>query len=387
MDSYFRPTRAIVSLDALERNIQAFRRALPTGTRIMAVVKANAYGHGAVEIARWSAACGADYVGVAFLDEAIELRRAGITSPILVLGYTPLEGIELAVEYGLTLTVFSEHVLEALEMRPDGAPPLNIHIKVDTGMSRIGLHDTRQAIAFIERALAIRSVRVEGIYTHFARADEADKAPTKRQHERMNEVVEHFRLKGVEFPYVHSGNSAAAIDTPQYCYNMVRLGISMYGLYPSPEVNRSRIRLEPVLTFATEVIMVKTLPPGTPVSYGGTYVTRGYEQIATLPVGYGDGYSRMLSGKAMVLIGGRRVPVVGRICMDQCMVNVTGMDVRPGDEAVLIGRQGEEEILADELAEWLGTFNYEIVCMIADRVPKVYMKEGRRVAVENHLLQ
>jgi len=386
VDSYFRPTRAIISLDALERNIRAFRRALPTGMRIMAVVKANAYGHGAAEIARWSAAYGVDYIGVAFLDEAIELRRAGITAPILVLGYTPPEGIDLAVRHGVTLTVFSEHVLEALEARGSGAPPLNIHIKLDTGMSRIGLPDTKRAIDFIERALRIPSVRVEGLYTHYARADEADKEPTARQHERILEVVEHFRRKGMEFPLVHAGNSAAAIDTPELCFNMVRLGISLYGLYPSPEVESGRIPLEPVLQFVTEVIMVKTLPPGTPVSYGGTYVTRGYEQIATLPVGYGDGYSRMLGGKASVLIGGRRVPVVGRICMDQCMVNVTGMDVKPGDEAVLIGRQGGEAILADELAEWLGTIHYEVVCMISNRVPKVYVREGRRVAVENHLL-
>lgn len=380
----YRPTRAIVSLDAWRRNVQAYRRALPADIRIMAVVKANAYGHGSVELAKEAAACGVDAFGVASLDEAIELRAAGVVGvPILVLGYTPPHGLDAAREYDVSLTVYSEEVLDALEQTSEHPLPLKIHIKIDTGMGRIGLRDEREAVRFIDRALALNNVSVEGLFTHFARADEADKAPTREQYLRMKRIIDHYAAQGIRFPYVHAGNSAAAIDTPEFCFNMVRLGIGLYGLYPSREVNRERVLLEPVMSLVTQVVMVKTVPAGTPISYGGVYTTGGEERIATLPVGYGDGYSRRLSGAAHVLIRGRKVPVVGTICMDQCMVNVTGMDVRQGDEAVLIGRQGGQTISADDLANWSGTISYEITTAISGRVPKVYIREGRMVSVSH----
>lgn len=386
MDPYVRPTWAEISLDALRHNILAFREAVPKSTRMMAVVKANAYGHGAIEVAQEAIRTGVEYIGVSFLDEAIQLRRAGIMAPILVLGYTPPEAIAEAYTHGISLTIYSEDSLIAAESLPKDGRPLLIHIKIDTGMGRIGLHDSSEAIRFIERALRLEHVVVEGLFTHYARADEQDKHYTELQYQRMQAIVDYFESRGVTFPYVHAGNSAAAIDLPDHCFNMVRLGIGMYGLYPSAEVNQHTVALKPMLKLASKVIMVKTVPADTPISYGGTYKTDAQETIATLPVGYGDGFSRMLSGRAEALIGGKKVPVVGRICMDQCMINVTGIDVSPGEEAVLIGRQGDEEITADELAAMLNTINYEIVCMISNRVPRVYIRDGKPWKVTNPLL-
>lgn len=254
-------------------------------------------------------------------------------------------------------------------------------------MGRIGLHEEQTAIAFIEKALKLPGVIVEGLYTHYACADETDKSYTYEQHERFERIARHFRLKGLHFPYVHAGNSATAIDFPELSYNMVRLGISLYGLYPSVEVNRHKIDLQPVMSFKTGVVMAKMLPPNSGISYGTIYRTQGEEQIATLPVGYADGYTRMLTGRVKVLIRGRKVPVVGKICMDQCMINVTGLpDVKVGEEVVLFGQQGNERISADDLANSLGTINYEITCMVSNRVPRVYTRNGKKVKVINHLL-
>jgi len=386
VDPFYRPTRAEISLDAVDHNIQEFRAALPPGMHIMAVVKADAYGHGSIEVAKQAVRSGASYIGVAFLDEALELRRADIDAPILVLGYTPPEGVSVAREHHVTLTVYSEDVLEALEGLPESELESKIHIKIDTGMGRLGLHDEKEAIRFIDRALELKGVSVEALFTHYARADETDKSRTKEQYLRMNSIVEHYRQRGVAFPLLHSGNSAAAMDIPEYCYNMVRLGIAMYGLYPSEEVNRQHIALMPALSFITGVVMVKRVPAGTQISYGGIYQTKQEELIATLPVGYADGYTRMLTGKAHVLVRGHKVPIVGRICMDQCMINVTGLDVGVGDEVVLIGKQGDSVLSADELAAHLGTINYEITCMLSSRVPKVYIRNGERVNVANRLL-
>jgi alanine racemase len=351
----------------------------------MAVVKANGYGHGAVETAEEAIDCGAAYIGVAFLDEAIELRKAGITAPILVLGYTPPEGIALARENDVTLNVYDREMLEALRSSPN-SKPIKIHIKLDSGMGRLGLHDATDAIDFIEQALRIPHVEVEALFTHFASADEPDKSYTKLQHERFRDVVEHFTRRGVTFPYLHSGNSAAAIDTPELSFNMVRLGIGMYGLYPSEDVNKQKVELKPVLSWKTGVVMLKTLPPGSGVSYGVIYQTRDHEKIATLPVGYADGYTRRLTGQAEVLVRGSKVPVIGRICMDQCMINVTSVaDAALHDEVVLIGEQEGQSITADDVAEQLGTINYEITCMISHRVPRVYTRGGRVVKTVNPL--
>jgi len=390
VERFYRPTWVEISLDALRSNLTRIRDALPSRVQMMAVVKADAYGHGALEITKEAMNCGAVYAGVAFLDEALELRRSGVTSPILVLGYTPSEGLPLAIEYDITLNVFSDEVLSAIaDLRHDekySDKRVKIHIKVDTGMGRIGLNDQAEAIAFIERALATPNAEVEGVFTHYATADEADKAYMQEQYRKFSGVVEHFRDQGIEFPYVHAGNSAAAIDAPDMTYNMVRLGIIMYGMYPSAEVEKSRIALTPVLSLKTRIVQLKTLPPGSGISYNLIYHTTGEERIATLPIGYADGYTRLLNKKAEALVGGKRVPVVGTICMDQCMIRVDDApDAQVDDEVVMIGTQGSERITAEELASKLGTINYEITCMLSHRVPRVYLRNGEVVRVSNGL--
>jgi alanine racemase len=389
MDTFYRPTWVEVSLDALRHNVEGFRKLLPQTMHMMAVVKADAYGHGAVEVLREALATGASYAGVAFLDEAIELRRAGVSSPILVLGYTPPDAIEAALEHDVTLTVFSKEVLHSIRSSVRTGGRLKIHIKLDTGMGRLGLTDSEEAISFIEEALRMEAVEVEGVYTHFASSDEQDKAYTLMQHSRFDHVMSHFARKNVLFRYIHTGNSAAAIDCPELSYNMVRLGISMYGLYPSNEVQHERIELHPVMSLITRPVMIKKLPPDSGISYGVTYRTQREETIATLPIGYADGYSRMLSGHVEALVKGTRVPVVGRICMDQCMINVSDVQdqLTLQDEVVLFGCQGSARIPVEELAERLGTVNYEITCMVSHRVPRVYVREGAAVKVSNPLIR
>ncbi|GAA3402944.1 alanine racemase [Paenibacillus hodogayensis] len=386
METFYRPTWVEVSLDALRHNIQAFQQALPAQVGLMAVVKADAYGHGAIKVAQEAIDCGAVYIGVAFLDEGLELRRAGVTAPILVLGYTSPEGVLPAMEHDITLTVFHEELWDALDDL--GESKLNVHIKIDTGMGRLGLRPDDEAIAYMERALRHPSLNVEGIYTHFASADETDKTYTREQHAKFEQVVKHFREQGVVFRYVHTGNSAAGIECPELSYNMVRLGIAMYGLYPSEEVNRERMQLEPVMSIKTKLSHIKTLPEGSGISYGTIYRTQGEEVIGTLPIGYADGYSRMLSQKVQALIRGRRVPIVGRICMDQCMANLSGVENPTKDEeVVLLGRQGAETVSAEELAALLGTINYEVTCMVSHRVPRVYIRNGERDCVLNPLVR
>lgn len=393
MDAFYRPTWVEISLDALRSNIGQFQKVLPASMKQMAVVKADAYGHGAVEVSKEVLAAGVDYLGVAFFDEALELRNAGITAPILVLGYTPPEGISRARELDVTIAVYSRDVLEALreqgrEQGNTAQKKLKIHIKLDTGMGRLGLHTESDAIPFIEEALLLPNVDVEGLFTHYANADEVDKSYTLEQYGRFERIVSYFTDKGETFPYIHAGNSAAAIDLPGLTYSMVRLGISMYGLYPSEDVDQTKIELKPVLSLKTGIVHLKTLPAGSGVSYGTIYHTKGDEQIGTLPIGYADGYSRMLSGKAEVLVRGKRVPIVGKICMDQCMINLSDVpDVCALDEVVVIGEQGEERITAEDVARQLGTINYEIICMISHRVARVYVRNGERVEALNPLMR
>lgn len=392
MDSYYRPTRAEISLDALNRNLHAFRSAMPEGRLLMASVKANAYGHGAVEIAREAERFGVDYLGVAFLDEALQLRQAGIATPILVLGFVPAEALAIARDKDIAIALFREDILAAAAALPHHADgkKLKAHIKMDSGMGRLGIIGKDEAIAFIAKALQVPQLEVEGLFTHYARADETDKSYTRQQYERFHAVAEHVRSHALPIRIIHAANSAAGIDTPEYGGDMVRLGISMYGLYPSDEVKRDMIKLEPVLSLKTEIVMVKDTPPGWGISYGSRYVTKQEERIGTLPIGYADGYSRLLNGKAHVLVRGVRVPVLGTICMDQCMIALDGAAteaaVAPGEEVVLLGRQGQEEISAEELASQLGTIPYEVTCMIAARVPRVYVRDGQVTAVSNPLV-
>lgn len=364
---------------------------LPSTMKVLAVVKADAYGHGAIQVAKYAVAHGVDYLGVAFLDEALELRHAGITAPILVLGYTPPDAIAVAWQYDITITAYSAETLQEIRRFIHRTQPnrkLRTHIKIDTGMGRLGLHTHDLAMSYIEEMSQLDGVEIEGLYTHYANADEKDKTYTYNQYQRFAAIVQACHAKGLHFAIYHAGNSATAIDMPELTYNMVRMGISMYGLYPSIDVNHERVALEPVLSLKTSVVHVKTLPEGSGISYGTRYITQQEETIATLPIGYADGFSRILTGKAHALIHGQQVPIVGTICMDQCMIRIEPQwNVQPGDEVVLIGKQGEAEISADAIAMLLGTINYEITCMLSHRSPRVYVYQGQRVHVHNPLIQ
>ncbi|MCR8844085.1 alanine racemase [Paenibacillus sp. SC116] len=397
MESYYRPTRIELSLDALEHNIQASRSIIPKETKLGLCVKANAYGHGAVEIARAAEQIGVDYFNVAFIDEAIQLRQAGIMTPILVLGYTPPEAIPTAFCHHISINVYSEHVLEALEQQAptlsadNNGHRLRVHVKIDSGMGRLGLRSSDEAVAFMSRLSGIEGVEVEGLFTHFASADETDKSYTNMQVERFQTVVEALKRHQLCPPVIHLSNSAGTIELPECAVNMVRVGISMYGLYPSEEVNKTAVSLQPVMSWKSQVVHVKQLPAGEGVSYGTKYFTTEDEWIATIPVGYADGYSRLLSGKAEMLIRGKRVPVIGRICMDQCMVSLAPLgdeaaEIRVGEEVVLIGTQHDACISTEEVAEKLGTINYEIICMLAHRIPRIYVKKYGTSKVYNPLL-
>ncbi|MBM6994407.1 Alanine racemase [compost metagenome] len=393
MQVMYRPTRAEIDLDALRSNFEELRRRQPADMKMLACVKANAYGHGAVLVAKELERIGADYLSVAFLDEALELRKAGVKLPILVLGYTPPHGVRAAWEQDITLNVFSMEVLEAIEaLHPDEFPhKLKVHIKIDSGMGRVGLLPGEEAVAFIRKATQAPQVEVEGLFTHYSTADEEDKSYTLEQFRRFQGVVDALREHEIRIPIIHTGNSAIAIDMPELSVQMVRIGIALYGLYPSDEVRRDQVRLTPVLSLKTETVRVKTLPPHSAISYGAKYVTQQEERIATLPIGYADGYSRLLNGKAQVLIRGRRVPVAGVICMDQCMVSLQALaeeaeEIQAGEEVVLIGRQAGEEITAGELASAMGTIHYELICMLAHRVPRVYRRKGEPDVLLNPLL-
>ncbi|MHA7965906.1 alanine racemase [Paenibacillus sp. CAU 1782] len=391
LNAYYRPTRVELSLDAMRRNLEAVRASLPEGCRVMASVKANAYGHGAVAIAEAAERFGVDYLGVAFLDEALQLRQGGIKAPILVLGFVPADGLELARRHDIAISLFREDILDAAAALDEaGGLKLKTHIKIDSGMGRLGVIGLESSLDFIGRALDTPQLEVEGLFTHYAKADEADKSYTRLQYERFAEIAAAVKERGWNIPLVHAANSAGGIDTPEWAGGMVRLGIGLYGLYPSEEVNRSQVKLEPVLSLKSNVVFVKRAPEGWGISYGTRYFAGENEIIGTLPIGYADGYSRMLTGKANALVGGVKRPIVGTICMDQCMVSLgegNGEidDIEPGAEAVLIGRQGDEEITAEEVAEQLGTIPYELICMLAARLPRVYTEDGSVVKVTNDL--
>ncbi|WP_241154338.1 alanine racemase [Staphylospora marina] len=385
---YARDTVVEVNLDAIAHNVSAFRRHLPAGTEIMAVVKADAYGHGAIPVAREALAAGATRIGVAFVDEGIQLRRAGITAPVLVLGYTPPRAAEYALAHDLTLTVYSEESLEAVEQAAARlGTRAKIHVKTDTGMGRIGLKPG-EVLPFVRKALACAHVEVEGLYSHFATADERDTAYARRQEREFAGIVEEMNREGIRIPVLHLANSAGAIAFPEGANSLIRLGISMYGFYPSAEVNRESVALMPALSFKTRIVHLHRPAEGTGISYGRTYIARGDETIAVIPVGYADGFNRLLSNRGFALVRGRRVPVAGRVCMDQTMLDVSSvMPVNVGDEVVLYGVQGDERITVDEVASLLGTIHYEVTCMLGARVPRIYMKNGKPVHIVNRLTQ
>jgi alanine racemase len=338
--------------------------------RVLAVLKADGYGHGAVRVARTVLNNGAGYLGVASIGEGAVLRQAGIAAPILVLGYTPAWQARELASNGLTATVFKLEVARALSrVAGERNEQIRVHVKVDTGMGRLGLLPD-EVVPFVLDLQKLPHLVLEGIFTHFSVADQ-DPNYTRWQLDRFREVLAAVSEAGVEFPLVHAANSAAILSTPESHFSMVRLGIAMFGLHPSPGV-RCPPDFRAALSFKTQVAQVKTLPSGSYVSYGNTYQTSGEQRIAVLPVGYADGFRRAPRHWGEVLVRGRRAPIVGRVCMDQTMIDVTAIaDVRQGDEVVLIGEQAGERITAEDVAERLGTVNYEVVSEILARVPRV----------------
>ena len=383
---YFRIS-ANVSLDAIRENIKKGKSLLQSGTKLMAVVKADAYGHGAVPVAR-AVDDLVDAFAVAIPEEGVELRKAGITKPILVLGYTAPEMAELAIRYDITMAVFQSETANAYDAIAGrlGKKAL-VHIKVDTGMSRIGYLCTEESAEDAAQIATLSHVEVTGMFTHFAKADELDKTFAKNQLKKYLEFSEMLEKRGVTVACRHVCNSAGIIDIPEGNLDMARLGIAMYGMYPTDEVTMERYPVTPAMELKTHISMVKTLPAGVGIGYSGTYVTEKETRIATIPVGYGDGYPRGLSNAGRVLIHGKSAPIRGRICMDQCMVDVTDIpEAKQGDVVTLMGRDGEEFISAEEIGATVGnSFHYEVVCDIGRRVPRVYYQNGRIVEIRSLL--
>ena len=337
----------------------------------MAVVKADGYGHGAVRVSQIALEGGADCLGVAFAEEGAELRERGIDAPIYILSEPFVEAIPLILEYDLVPAVYTEKFLQALSRearrRESSA---RVHFKVDTGMNRVGVH-YQKALPFLEKIFETPAIVLEGVFTHFARADEPDCDFTLIQTERFKRIVERVREVKKDV-LVHAANTAATVLFPETHFDMVRIGIGLYGLHPSP-FTEGRISLEPALSWRTRIAYLKEVEKGEGISYGHTFKTKEKSLIATLPLGYADGFRRVLSNQGEVLVRGKRCPVVGTVCMDQFLVDVTEVgNVSIGEEVVLIGKQGGEEITATEVAEKLGTINYEVVCSIGKRVPRIY---------------
>lgn len=384
----YRPLWAEINLDNLIHNIMGIKGLLRQGTEYMAVVKADAYGHGAVEVAGVCIECGIKWLAVAMLDEALELRNAGFSCNILILGFTPPGMADAIIMNNISQACYSYELAEALSKSAVKLKKTaRIHITVDTGMGRLGFIPDRESANSVSKISTLPGVTIEGIFTHFAVADEKDKSYTKMQYDKFMDFVKILKGMGIDPGLKHAGNSAGIIDLPEFCLDAVRPGIIQYGLYPSGDVMMDRIELKPVMSVKANIVHVKEVEAGTSISYGRKFITEKKSRIATLPVGYADGYTRLFFERAKVIVNGKYAPVVGRICMDQCMVDVTcAGDICVGDDVVLMGEDKGLSITADDLADIIGTINYEIVCMISKRVPRVYIRDGRVAMVKNYLV-
>jgi alanine racemase len=364
----YRPTWAEINLGNLAYNFHQVKKAVSSGVKVMVTVKADAYGHGLIPVAGKLVSCGVDYFGVASIDEGIELRKAGIKSPILVLGMVLTKDIEPLFKYGLTQSVSSQSLTDALNrLAVKKRKRINVHIKVDTGMGRIGVlyHD---ALRFIKKTSKLKYLNIEGIFTHLPCAD-TNRSFTLYQIEIFKQLLEELKRSGIHIPLVHTANSLGVSGYKESYFNMVRPGLIIYGLHPAQDLP---FKLKPVLSLKTRAIYVKKVPSGWGISYGHIYVAEKSTRIVTLPIGYGDGYPRILSNQGPVLIGGKRFKISGRVCMDQIMVDVGDAAVKIGDEVVLIGAQGKNKITTEELAGLAGTIPYEIVCGLGSRIPRLY---------------
>lgn len=381
---YFR-TQARIDLDAVEYNCSNVRAKLPDDCKLLGVIKADAYGHGAVELAHLlDEKC--DFFGVACIEEAVELKKAGVKAPVLILGYVDSNVYDLVVKYDVRIPIFSMESAVALSneaVRQGKTVPF--HFCIDTGMSRIGFQVNEQSADVCKEITLLPNIEAEGLFSHFATADEADLTKAKAQREKYKAFVKMLEDRGVNIPVKHLNNSAGIMNFDEY-FDMCRMGIILYGLYPSEEVDKSLLDIKPVMSWLTHITHIKTLEPGREISYGGTYKTTEPRVIATIPVGYADGYPRCLSNKGRVIINGQYANIVGRVCMDQFMVDVTdvkGVDLN--STVTLVGSDGDACLSMEEVSNSAHSFNYELPCRVARRVPRVYYKNGEIVKVVNYL--
>ena len=369
-----------VNLSAVLHNLEEMHKNIDRNTKIVAVIKTDGYGHGAVPIAKVLNPF-VDAYGISIVEEGIELREEGITKPILILGYAPEKMYDEMIVYDMMPAICDYEMAKKISQRCVLlGKTLKVHIKIDTGMSRIGFSLGEESVEQIVAISKLSNIQIDGIFSHFAKADEIDKTFVKEQLAKFLKMVEDLEEKGVIIPIKHISNSAGIIDIPEANLDMVRSGILTYGLYPSDEVKKERLPLKPAMSLYAYVTMVKELEAGTPVGYGGSYVTTRKTKVATIPAGYGDGYPRALSNQGKVIIHGQFAPIIGRVCMDQFMVDVTEIDnVKTGDKAILIGKIGDKEITLEEIGAMSASFNYEAACDVGKRVPRVYIYQGKKV--------
>ncbi len=374
ISDYYR-AQANINIDAIRSNISQVKSKLKKDTKLMVIVKADAYGHGAVRVSQALQGEVADAYGVAIIEEAIELREAGITKPILILGYTPKEQFRLVISYDVIQTVYRYEMAEELSAEAiNQGKTAKIHIKVDTGMSRLGFNDTDKSLEDIKKIASLEGVSIEGIFSHFAKADEADRESVKGQIERFDKFYDLLKQEGIYIPLRHMSNSAGMIEYPEAEYDMIRCGIVSYGVYPSNEVSQDVFSLQPAMDLKSHVVFIKEVEAGTGISYGSTYITKRKTRVATIPVGYADGYSRNMSNVGKVIIRKQYAPIIGRICMDYFMVDVTDIkDISEGDVVTLLGEEGSCKITIETLSEWSHSFPYEIMCTVGKRIPRVYL--------------
>ncbi|GEP66778.1 alanine racemase [Clostridium beijerinckii] len=387
MQKILRPVYAEIDLDAIAYNIKNIKK-LVKDKEIIAVVKADCYGHGALDVVPTLLENGASRLAVAVLTEGIELRNDNIKAPIMILGYTPSYLNEELIKYDLEQTVYDlDYAKELSKTALSLNKKAKIHIAIDTGMGRIGFLPTEKAIDAICKICSLEGLEVIGIFTHFSTSDEKDKEYTNEQFEKFTDLLKKLSNLNIEIPIKHVSNSGAIMDMPETYLDAVRAGIILYGYYPSPEVKKENLSLKPALTLKATITRVQEMDAGMSISYGRTFKTERKSLIATIPIGYADGYSRLLAKNAKVIINGQFAPIVGRICMDQCMIDITDIngDIKVGDEVIILGEQNGLRFNADNFAEIMGTINYEILCMLKYRIPRVYVKNGKIFNVRNYL--
>lgn len=380
---YFR-TEAAIDLDAAEHNFNVTRAKLPENVKLLCVIKADAYGHGAVPLAKLFEGR-ADFYGVACIEEAIELKKAGIKTPVLILGAVPKEYYSDIVKYDVRVPIFNLEDAKALSaeaVKQSKTAPF--HFCVDTGMSRIGFQVNKESADACLEITKLPNIEAEGLFSHFATADEKDLSKAIAQRDKFKEFIKLLEERGINIPIKHINNSAGIMNFDEY-FDMCRMGIILYGLYPSHEVDENLLKIKPVMEWRAHITHIKELEPGREISYGGTYKTGEARRIATIPVGYADGYPRCLSNKGKVLINGEFAPITGRVCMDQFMVDITGIDAKVGDTVVLVGKSGSKELSMEEVSESAYSFNYELPCRVARRVPRTYYRDGKFLFSTNYM--